>query len=87
MEDGSWTTDDKEIAEEIARYYRQLFKSTRTNCIEELLDGIQETITDQINVNLTRPVEENEIKIAVYAMNLNKALRPDGMTPIFFQKF
>ena len=86
-EDRSWTIDDKEIAEEIARYYKQLFKSTRTNCIEEVLDGIQKTITDQINVNLTRPVEENEIKVAVFAMNPIKAPGLDGMTPLFFQKF
>ncbi|XP_071902742.1 uncharacterized protein [Coffea arabica] len=86
-EDGSWTKDDKEIAEEIARYYKHLFKATRTEGIEEVLEGIHVTVTDQINTNLTRPVEENEIKVTVFSMNPNKAPMPDGMTPLFFQKF
>ena len=86
-EDGSITKDEKKIAEEIARYYKQLFKATRIEGIEEVLEGIQVTVTDQINANLTRPVEENEIKVAVFSMNPNKAPGPNGMTPLFFQKF
>ena len=80
-EDGSWTTNDQEIAHEIAAYYKQLFKSSRIDCLDDMLDGIPRTIIDQINRNLTRLVEESEIKVAFFSMNL------DGMTPLFFQKF
>ena len=85
-EDESWTINDKETAQEITAYYEQLFKSSRSDCLDDILDGIPRTISDQINKNLTRPVEENEIKIAVFSMNPNKAPGPDGMTPFFFQK-
>ena len=85
-EDESWTTNDEETVQEITAYYEQLFKSSSTDCPNDILDGIPRTITDQINRNLTRPVEENEIKIAVFSMNPNKSPGPDGMIPFFFQK-
>nr|XP_027096099.1 uncharacterized protein LOC113715996 [Coffea arabica] len=61
-EDGSWTTTDEEITAEVAKYYKHLFKSSEIQCLEDILDGIPSTITDHMNGNLTRPVEEYEIK-------------------------
>ena len=86
-EDGSWTTTDEEITAEVAKYYKHLFKSSEIQCLEDILDGIPSTITDHMNGNLTRPVEEYEIKVAIFSMNPNKAPGPDGMTPLFFSTF
>lgn len=37
----------------------------------------------QINQRLVRPVDEPEIKKALFVMNQNKSPGPDGMTPLF----
>ncbi|XP_071906010.1 uncharacterized protein [Coffea arabica] len=86
-EDGSWATTDEEIITEVDNYYKHLFNSTRIECLADILDGLPSTITDHMNGNLTRPVEDNEIKLALFSMNPTKAPGPDGMTPLFFQHF
>ena len=86
-EDGTWTSSEKEVGEEMACYYQQLFDSQGVEGVEEMLNGIPNTITDYMNANLTRTVTEKEIQTALFSMNPNKASGPDGMTPLFFQKF
>ncbi|XP_071902567.1 uncharacterized protein [Coffea arabica] len=41
--------------------------------IHEILEGIPTNITDQMNRILVKPVDEHEIKTAVFSMNPNKA--------------
>lgn len=48
---------------------------------------VYHTISGSMNDNLTKPVDEEEIKSALFSMNPNKAPGVDGMPPIFFQKF
>ena len=64
-----------------------MFTSPGVLCLKEILDGISHSITDQINNNLTKPVEEKEVKKALFSIHPNKAPGPDGMSPLFFQKF
>lgn len=44
-------------------------------------------ITDQLNSELFKPIQNDEVRIVLFQMNPDKAPRPDGMTPRFFQKF
>ncbi|XP_071903090.1 uncharacterized protein [Coffea arabica] len=52
-----------------------------------MLEGIPVSITEQMNRDLTKDVEEEEIKTAFFSMEPNKAPGSDGMSPLFFQKF
>ena len=85
--DGTWTLNEQEIGVEVEEYYLGLFTSSGAQCLEEILHGIPHSITDQMNNNLTKPVEEKEVKKALFSMHPNKAPGPDGMSPLFFQKF
>uniref|UniRef100_A0A803PKR6 Reverse transcriptase domain-containing protein n=1 Tax=Cannabis sativa TaxID=3483 RepID=A0A803PKR6_CANSA len=42
--------------------------------------------SEMINLDLDRPVTEEEVCKAVFDMHPDKSPRPDGMTPAFFQK-
>lgn len=48
---------------------------------------IQPSNTEELNAELLRPVETEEVKHALFQMNPDKAPGPDGMTPGFFQKY
>ena len=39
-----------------------------------------------MNRKLTKPVEDHEVRKALFEMHPNKSPGPDGMSPIFFQK-
>ena len=86
-DDGSWTKNEGEIGKEVAKYYERLFTSSGHTNNNDILEEIPVTITEKMNDNLIKPVEEYEIKEAIFNMNPHKALGPDGMTPLFFQTF
>ena len=50
------------------------------------MDGIPVTVTADIKRKLTSLVTEDEIKSAVFKMNPEKSLGPDGMTPSFYMQ-
>nr|XP_027125657.1 uncharacterized protein LOC113742133 [Coffea arabica] len=76
-EQGGCTTEE-EFGEEITQFYNQLFTSSKPSDFDEILNGIPRTITEQMNLQLTRPVTEKEIRIAVFSMHPNKSPGPDA---------
>lgn len=54
--------------------------------MDEILCNIQPSISDHLNRELLKPVEDMEVKHALFQMNPDKAPGPDGMTPGFFLK-
>ncbi|XP_071926833.1 uncharacterized protein [Coffea arabica] len=86
-ENGEWCNFEKEIEEEITDYFQKLFKTTQPDHCDAIFEEIPQTITSQMNSKLVRSVIEAEIRKAVFVLHPNKAPEPDGMTPIFFQKF
>ena len=64
-----------------------MFESSNPEDIAEALSAISPTITGAINEDLTAPVTEWEVKLALFAMHPEKAPGPGGMTALFNQKF
>ena len=48
---------------------------------------MEQVVTDDMNATLIPDFSEGEIKYALKQMALLKALGPDGMSPIFYQKY
>ena len=53
----------------MVKCYKHLFTSSCSGNIENILERIPNSITDQINQELTKPVMEEEIRIAVFSMD------------------
>lgn len=83
--EGSWVDWESGLADLISRYFTELFSATE-NSWEEVVDCVTGTITEVQNEELMKPVEEEEVKRALFQMNPDKAPGPAGMTPTFFQK-
>ena len=84
---GNWCTSEEEIEKELCDHYTELFKSSQPEGLQEILHEVPRTITRQMNEQLIKPVEESEIKLALFSMHPNKATDIDGMSPLFFQQY
>lgn len=67
-------------------YFDQIFRASNT-CWDDILGNIQQSITSLSNEDLLKQVQEEEVKHALFQMNPDKEPGPDGMTPVFFQKY
>ena len=84
---GNIVKDEEGLVAIAISYFRQIFESSNPEDIEEALAQVLTTITGAVNDNLIAPVTEWEVKLALFAMHPDKALRPDRMTALFYQKF
>ncbi|XP_048593215.1 uncharacterized protein LOC106393995 [Brassica napus] len=86
-ENGNIIEDDEGLVVIATSYFRQIFESSNPEEIEEALAQVPTTITGAMNDDLTAPVSEWEVKLALFAMHPEKAPGPDGMTALFYQRF
>ena len=86
-ENGNVVEDEDGLVAIATSYFRQIIESSNPEDIVDALENVSTTITGAINEDLTAPVTEWEVKLALFAMNPEKAPGPDGMTALFYQKF
>lgn len=79
--------DEERKAEIAVQYFQDLFHSGGSQNAEVLLEGMQVRVSDRMNVSLTTPVTDAEIKHVVKAIKSDSAPGIDGMTGHFFQKY
>ncbi|XP_062110758.1 uncharacterized protein LOC133822432 [Humulus lupulus] len=75
-----WCTSDSEISEITMKFYNSLFASSSPSeeKIEELLQGVHTSVSDEMNMSLEAPFPLEEIKDAVFSMSVDKSPGPDG---------
>ena len=68
-------------------FYTRLFSSTGPLELDRVLEGVNQIVNDDMNVELTKPYTQEEVDAAIKQMSLLKAPSPDGMPPLFYQSF
>uniref|UniRef100_A0A803NLH2 Reverse transcriptase n=1 Tax=Cannabis sativa TaxID=3483 RepID=A0A803NLH2_CANSA len=82
---GIWTSWEDGLDRIMVEYFNDLFTTSGTASID-VISCIQPSITALQNIELLRPVSEEEVKSALFQMHPDKSPGPDGLTLGFFQK-
>ena len=86
-ESGVWQEDEDKVASTIVYYYQSLFTSSHPVALEEVLDGVIRVVNIEMNDHLLQEFTASEVEQALFQMGPVKAPGPDGMSPIFYQKY
>ena len=89
LEDGSgiWQMEEGRMGKIIEDYFGTLFTTLEPSGFDEILCGIQPSITDEMNATLTSEFTTEEVHQALKQMAPTIAPGPDGMSPIFYKSF
>ena len=68
-------------------YYIDLFTRSRLEHLEKVVEVIPEVVTPEMNVDLTGDFTTMEVEVALKQIAHLKALRPNGMAPLFYQNY
>jgi ribonuclease HI len=86
-EAGDLITNQDQIGSCFIEYYQSLFTAAPLVDAEVVLDGINRSVSEEMNQTLTSPFTEAEITAAIKQMAPLKAPGPDGMPPVFYQSY
>ena len=86
-EDGVWREDKAEVAGLIMQHFDNIFRTSLPENIEETVAHVPNLISQEVNDTLTSEFTAREVELALKQMAPLKASGPDGMPPLFFQKY
>lgn len=81
---GKLFTEPEEIAMEAVSFFKTLLSFEGGNFQNDFISSIPSLISLEDNKMLMSPFFLEEVRLAVFAMHLDKAPGPDGFTPLFF---
>jgi hypothetical protein len=81
--------DAREISDHVYSFYKELFTAGPRSGISLSVNfwPVGAMVSDNENVELTRPFSPEEVRKAIMEMKANSAPGPDGLPVVFFQKF
>ncbi|KAK4389823.1 putative ribonuclease H protein [Sesamum angolense] len=88
-ETGCWCDKPASIQGVIQRYFHTIFTSARPTREElnEVIETVPTRVTSEMNRKLLEDYSAEEVKAALIQMFPFKSPGPDGMPPVFFQRF
>lgn len=85
--DGQWQIEEEVLSGVFVDFYTKLFSSSDVTEIDQVLEGVQKVVTDDMTAELQKPYSKEEVDVAIKQMAPSKAPGLDGMPPLFFQAF
>lgn len=82
---GGWAESESRIEHLASEYFQCLFTLSQPEDFDEALQYVTKKVTPTMNVSVTCPPSDKEIKQAVRDINPEKAPGPDGMTSFFIK--
>ncbi|KAL0355426.1 UNVERIFIED_CONTAM: LINE-1 retrotransposable element O protein [Sesamum radiatum] len=86
---GNEVTHKEGIQMVVLSYFRSIFASTNPTpeAVDEVLRCVEHRVTHAMNESLTQHFTSEEVLHALKQMHPLKSPGPDGMSPVFFQKY
>ena len=79
--------NELEIEHLADNYFETLFTTSDPQDLDSALREVPMLITEEMNNSLTKVISPEEVKRALFSVNLDKASGPDGMTTFFYQHY
>ena len=83
---GEWIHDREGIERMANNYFTELFSTSNPSGINEALEAMTWKIDQEMAIFLDLPFTQLEIKEALFQIGSTKALGPDSMLALFYQK-
>lgn len=84
---GKWQDDNHKLKEIVLNYFGDMFQSRTSKGGQEVIATIDRRVTTDMNAHLKKNFTNEEIKKAFFQMHLSNSASPNGMPPLFFQKY
>lgn len=78
-------TKQEDLEKCAINFYRELFSAQQELEQEEILALVLGKVTPEMNLDLTKPYTEEEVKQALFMMGPDKSPGPNGFTAGFYQ--
>jgi hypothetical protein len=86
-EDGVWWRGDEHVERVFINYFDDLFSTSNPSNIVETCEVVKNKLSDTHKAWCEMDYSSEEVKEAIHQMHPLKALGPDGLPALFFQKY
>lgn len=83
---GDWKSGEQ-LEDLIIDYFKNLFLASSSIKNIQFLSSLKDRVIENMNRELGKEFTTDEVYQALIQMHPTKVLRPDGMSPVFFQKY